>query len=80
MATTETAAPGGECRAEQGPHALALRLRHEEAVVCAACGCRLIAIAPDRWRHFPGGAHRDARGCLVPCVDLPHALAPQDAE
>jgi hypothetical protein len=78
--TEMRASRGDNGIADDGPRALALHLCHEEAVICAACGCRLNATAPDRWRHFPGAAHRDARGCHVLCIDLPHALAPWDAD
>jgi len=49
-------------------------------VVCDACGCRLTTNGTggdgDRgWWHFAGHAGRDARGCTVACVEMPHSLA-----
>ncbi len=44
-------------------------------VTCAACGCRLQAdstIDPAVWTHFSPLGGRDARGCTVDCVNLPH--------
>ncbi len=44
-------------------------------VTCAACGCRLeadAAVSPSSWTHFAPMAGRDARGCRVECVGLPH--------
>ena len=44
-------------------------------VTCATCGCRLErdTKATDAvWRHFTPLGGRDARGCSVACVDLPH--------
>lgn len=48
-------------------------------VTCVACGCRLtIDESPDAdpdtiaWTHFAPLGGRDARGCRVACVDLPH--------
>ena len=45
-------------------------------VTCAACGCRLAIDASDpaglRWYHYSPLGGRDARGCSVSCVDLPH--------
>ncbi len=44
-------------------------------VTCATCGCRLESIdasAPGVWTHFSPLGGRDARGCRVGCVDLPH--------
>jgi hypothetical protein len=43
-------------------------------ITCAACGCRLER-SPDGqedWYHYSPGAGRDARGCLVRCVNVPH--------
>jgi hypothetical protein len=66
--------------------------REDSAVLtCAACGCRLIAresradgggYGPDAaWRHFVGRSpDRDARGCLVECVDLAHRIFAEEAE
>jgi len=51
------------------------------AVTCYVCGCRLEAEdettaggGPDAggWFHFGRIGGRDARGCRVECVDLPH--------
>lgn len=43
-------------------------------VTCAVCGCRLEAAADSlaAWTHFNPLGGRDARGCRVDCVDLPH--------
>ena len=44
-------------------------------VTCAACGCRLqvdSAGDPGAWKHFGSLGGRDARGCTVSCVGLPH--------
>ncbi len=59
-------------------------------LTCAACGCRLTAReslpdgggwGPDvAWRHYDGNAPgTDARGCRVPCVDLPHRIEAEPA-
>ena len=50
------------------------------AVTCYVCGCRLEAEDATTaesghaggWFHFGRIGGRDARGCLVECVDLPH--------
>jgi hypothetical protein len=47
-------------------------------VTCALCGCRLESVdrdAPGVWTHFLPLGGRDARGCRVACVDLPHDAA-----
>ncbi len=46
-------------------------------VTCALCGCRLTSAAAeaDVWTHFSPLGGRDARGCRVACVDLPHDAA-----
>ena len=51
-------------------------------VTCALCGCRLTSdtadatvAAPVVWTHFSPLGGRDARGCRVACVDLPHDAA-----
>ncbi len=45
-------------------------------VTCAACGCRLTLDGSSdgeaRWYHYSSLGGRDARGCTVGCVDLPH--------
>ena len=44
-------------------------------VTCVSCGCRLTPLSDGEagaWVHFSPIAGRDARGCLVACVDLPH--------
>jgi hypothetical protein len=44
-------------------------------VTCEACGCRLESVGQPgatAWFHFGRGAGRDARGCLVGCVDAAH--------
>jgi hypothetical protein len=74
MVLVEPRADDLDSVAEDGPQALALRLGGGDAVVCAACGCRLCASGPDTWRHYPGPARRDARGCFVYCIGFPHAV------
>ena len=61
-------------------------IHREDSLIltCALCGCRLSAresladggeYGPDAaWRHFPGDPGRDARGCRVDCIDLPHRI------
>ena len=51
-------------------------------VTCALCGCRLTTEVTDpaelgatTWTHFSPLGGRDARGCRVACVDLPHDAA-----
>ena len=68
-------------RPATGP-ALAEREPDAGVLTCATCGCRLTArertfgMGPDAaWRHFSGSTGRDARGCLVECVDEPHRMA-----
>jgi hypothetical protein len=56
-------------------------------LTCALCGCRLTPresladggeYGPDAaWRHFWGGPGKDARGCRVECMDLPHRIRPE---
>lgn len=55
-----------------------------DTVVCGACGCRLATResaddagfdGPRSWYHYAGAAGRDARGCTVSCVDVPHQVA-----
>lgn len=44
-------------------------------VTCLTCGCRLTtdeSSSSDGWTHFAPLGGRDARGCRVDCVDLPH--------
>jgi hypothetical protein len=44
-------------------------------VTCIACGCRLTNEGPagsSSWTHFSPLGGRDARGCRVACVGLPH--------
>ncbi|HEX8940391.1 MAG TPA: hypothetical protein VF763_09520 [Candidatus Limnocylindrales bacterium] len=66
------------------PVPLAVAREDGAALTCGACGCRLVArprrataAAPGdaAWRHFVGPPGRDARGCTVACVDLPHRMA-----
>lgn len=48
------------------------------AVTCAACGCRLQPIGPTdaaAFVHFAPTGRRDARGCLVDCVELAHDVS-----
>jgi hypothetical protein len=64
---------------------LAIRNDDSSVLTCATCGCRLTARvsvadggrhgADAAWRHFPGIGQRDARGCLVECMDEPHRMA-----
>lgn len=47
----------------------------EAPVTCKICGCRLTPDPDDPehvWRHFHPFQGRDARGCRVDCVNLPH--------
>ena len=44
-------------------------------VTCAACGCRLEALAGGGYAHFGALGGRDARGCRVDCVDAVHDTA-----
>jgi hypothetical protein len=44
-------------------------------VTCRRCGCRLQEVEEGGqrvWYHFAPLGGRDARGCRVPCVTLPH--------
>jgi hypothetical protein len=44
-------------------------------VTCVLCGCRLTSdgpAGPGAWNHFSPLGGRDARGCRVACVELPH--------
>ena len=44
-------------------------------VTCVACGCRLTSdgeLVTGVWHHFSPLGGRDARGCRVACVELPH--------
>ena len=62
------------------PINLVSTLARQGPIVCATCGCRLVA--DDRaergndglgpWRHFEGQPGRDARGCRIECADLVH--------
>jgi hypothetical protein len=71
-------------RAITGPRAT--RQGDSTVLTCATCGCRLTArqslddgagYGPDAaWRHFWGEGDRDARGCLVDCMDRPHRIVP----
>jgi hypothetical protein len=59
--------------------AVAIRVSHGSAIVCGRCGCRLAPCdhdpGPDgAWYHFIGSPGRDARGCSVDCLRLPHRL------
>jgi hypothetical protein len=49
----------------------AVRDGHGAPRTCAACGCRLNA-TDGSWRHFGVLGGRDARGCRVDCIELPH--------
>jgi len=56
--------------------AVAIRVEHGNAVLCGRCGCLLAPF--DRipidgaWYHVTGAPGRDARGCWVDCLHLPH--------
>ncbi len=42
-------------------------------VTCATCGCRLVLVDQETWRHFPSGEPgQDARGCRPSCADGEH--------
>jgi hypothetical protein len=51
-------------------------------VTCAACGCRLQESGSGEaaWYHFTPLGGRDARGCRVACVELPHDALGQAIE
>ena len=61
----------------QTPLFRAVRDGQDGPVVCAACGCRLQAEDDGSFVHFGRFAGRDARGCRVGCVDIPHDPAGQ---
>ena len=75
-------------RVEDGAPPRAISREEGAALTCSACGCRLTAReslrdsgiygADAAWRHFPGMGDRDARGCLVECMDLAHGTVPRD--
>lgn len=53
----------------------AVREGHLAPVTCNVCGCRLEPVGEAdsaAWFHFGRMAGRDARGDLVPCLDVPH--------
>jgi hypothetical protein len=50
---------------------IAVRDGQSAPVTCANCGCRL-ARDEGGFVHFNPLAGRDARGCLVACVDAVH--------
>ncbi len=68
---------------------VALHREESEVLTCGTCGCRLTARTsladgggqgPDvAWRHFPGIGERDARGCRIDCMDVPHRIGSGDA-
>ena len=42
-------------------------------VTCDTCGCRLVLVETEIWRHFPSDTPgRDARGCRPACADSLH--------
>jgi hypothetical protein len=42
-------------------------------VTCHTCGCRLVLVSPEMWRHFPSGVTgTDARGCRPACAEALH--------
>ena len=42
-------------------------------VTCDTCGCRLVLVETEVWRHFPSNvAGQDARGCRPACADALH--------
>jgi hypothetical protein len=71
------------------PYPRALHRDESFVLTCAACGCRLTPresladgglLGPDAaWRHFWGLPGRDARGCRVECIDMPHRVTPLEA-
>jgi hypothetical protein len=71
------------------PYPRALHRDESFVLTCAACGCRLTPresladgglLGPDAaWRHFWGLPGRDARGCRVECIDMPHRITPLEA-
>lgn len=57
---------------------IAVREGRGAPVTCAACGCRLRSEIVDNdiaWFHFNPLGGRDARGCLVDCVNEAHDVA-----
>lgn len=44
-------------------------------VTCNVCGCRLEQKTNDSFGHFSPAEQRDARGCLVSCVEMSHDRA-----
>jgi hypothetical protein len=79
---------GHERERVEGGAPRAISREEGAALTCSACGCRLTAReslrdsgaygADAAWRHFPGMGVRDARGCRVECMDLPHRTLPPD--
>ncbi|HEY1168775.1 MAG TPA: hypothetical protein VGE81_07380 [Candidatus Limnocylindrales bacterium] len=71
------------------PYPRAIHRDESFVLTCAACGCRLTPresladgglLGPDAaWRHFWGLPGRDARGCRVECIDMPHRITPLEA-
>jgi hypothetical protein len=71
------------------PYPRALHRDESFVLTCAACGCRLTPresladgglLGPDAaWRHFWGLPGRDARGCRLDCIDMPHRITPLEA-
>ena len=55
-------------------------LSRQGPIVCAVCGCRLVAEerlyadgeSAGPWRHFEGQPGRDARGCRIECAGMAH--------
>jgi hypothetical protein len=56
---------------DSGFHIVAAWDGRNGPVTCQTCGCRLTS-ADGEWFHFGALAGRDARGCRVACVELPH--------
>jgi len=69
-----------ETRASTTSIELISTLTRQGPIVCAVCGCRLVAEerlhadgeAAGAWRHFEGPSGRDARGCLIDCAGQAH--------
>jgi hypothetical protein len=60
--------------------AIAVQVQHGSAILCGRCGCRLAPFGREpgpggAWYHVRGAPGRDARGCSVDCLRLPHQFA-----
>jgi hypothetical protein len=53
-------------------HGYSVRDGRLAPITCVTCGCRLWEREDGAWMHFRGEPGRDARGCILACVDAPH--------